>query len=83
MGSQIIRSTLSIVLNMAEGSGKTSDKELNRFFDIALGSTYETLACTDALCRNHLITNEDFLAIQTMLSDICDQLGGFRKKLNK
>jgi four helix bundle protein len=29
LGSQIIRSSYSIVLNIAEGSGKGSDKELN------------------------------------------------------
>lgn len=82
ISSQIIRSTLSIVLNIAEGSGKTSDKELNRFFDIALGSAYETLACADTLRLNQLITAKDFDFIQNLLSSVCDQLGGFRKKLN-
>ena len=32
LGSQIIRSAFSVTLNIAEGSGKASDKELNHFF---------------------------------------------------
>ncbi len=31
LGSQVIKSALSVILNIAEGSGKGSDKELNRF----------------------------------------------------
>ena len=38
LGSQIIRAGLSIILNIAEGSGKSTDKKLNRYFDISLGS---------------------------------------------
>src|SRR3989338_6954861 len=34
LGGQIVRSAQSIVLNIAEGSGKASDKELNRFVEI-------------------------------------------------
>jgi len=38
LGNQVVRSAFSIVLNIAEGSGKSSDKELNRFLNISLGS---------------------------------------------
>lgn len=82
ISSQIIRSSLSILLNIAEGSGKTSDAELNRFFDIALGSAYETLAAADVLYNNKLVTKKDFKKIYTLISSITDQLGGFKKKLN-
>lgn len=81
LGSQVIRSSLSIVLNIAEGSGKQSDKELNRFIEIALGSAYETLACIDSLYRNKLISKDSFSSIQKQLDEICNQLGGFKKKL--
>ena len=47
IGTQILKSALSISLNIAEGSGKNSDKELNRFFNIALGSIHETVAAAD------------------------------------
>lgn len=81
LGSQIIRSALSIVLNIAEGSGKASDKELNRFINIALGSVNETLAGVDVLFGNNLITSEEFHGIYSQCESIASQLGGFKKKL--
>ena len=61
-GSQIIRSAFSVALNIAEGSGKTSDKELNRFLEIALGSAYETLAAIDILKENGFEKIEEALS---------------------
>ncbi len=81
LGSQLVRSNFSVVLNIAEGSGKISDAELNRFLDIALGSAYETLAASDTLIRNKLISQKDFEFIQQEVSGICDQLGGFKRKI--
>lgn len=81
LGSQVIRSALSIVLNIAEGSGKKSDKELNRFIEIALGSVSETLAAVDVLKDNKFITEEKFRQIYDKLNSVSNQLGGFKKKL--
>ncbi len=81
IGSQLIRSSLSISLNIAEGSGKSSDKEMNRFFEIALGSVCETLAGVDILEYNNLITEEESKKIENLLISISKQLGGFKKKL--
>lgn len=41
---QLKRSSTSIVLNIAEGSGSSGDKEFCRFLRIALKSLYETVA---------------------------------------
>ncbi|MFY9462185.1 MAG: four helix bundle protein [Candidatus Sungiibacteriota bacterium] len=83
LGSQIIKSAFSIVLNIAEGSGKTSDKELNRFIEIALGSVHETLSGADVLRDNQLISDEEFKEIYSRLDSVSNQLGGFKKKLDK
>ena len=82
LGSQILRSASSVVLNIAEGSGKQSDKELNRFIEIALGSLYETLANADILKINGFINEEMFKEVQIITSNISNQLGGFKKKLS-
>jgi len=82
LSSQMIRSSFSIVLNIAEGSGKTSDTELNRFINIALGSVNETLAAADALRYNRLITPDEFEDVHGRLYSISNQLGGFKKKLS-
>ena len=81
LGSQIIRAAFSIVLNIAEGSGKTSDRELNRFIEISLGSLNELIAALDVLRDISLVSAEDFDLIYKKLYSISNQLGGFKKKL--
>ncbi len=83
IGSQIVRSGLSVVLNIAEGSGKHSDAELNRFFDIALGSLFESVAAVDVLREVKLVTDITFRQVEESATSISDQLGGFKKKLNR
>jgi four helix bundle protein len=41
LSSQINRAGVSIPSNVAEGSSRTSDKDYNRFIEIALGSSFE------------------------------------------
>ena len=83
LGNQVIRSSLSVVLNIAEGSGKFSDKELNRFLNISLGSLNETLAVFDVLQHNKFITSGEFDDTKNKIIDISRQIGGFKKKLSK
>jgi len=83
LGSQIIRASLSIILNIAEGSGKNSDRELNRFIDIALGSVNELVAALDTLKDNQLVTKEEFDTMFRRLDNISNQLGEFKKKIKK
>jgi four helix bundle protein len=82
LGSQVVRSCLSVVLNIAEGSGKASDKEMNRFIDISLGSLYETLANIDSLKRNGFLNEKEFSVLYNKINLISNQLGGFKKKLS-
>ncbi len=82
LGSQIIRSSFSIVLNIAEGGGKTSDKELNRYIDIALGSVSETMAAMDVFRYNDFVDKKTFEDLARRLSSIASQLGGFKKKIS-
>ena len=44
---QLLRATLSICLNLAEGSAKQTDKERRRFYFIALGSQREVHCILD------------------------------------
>lgn len=81
IGSQIIRAAFSVVLNIAEGSGKGTDRDFSRFLDIALGSLYEVLSSADTLRNCGLISQEEFMNVLDMCERISDQLGGFKKKL--
>ncbi|OGY42442.1 MAG: hypothetical protein A2Y67_00155 [Candidatus Buchananbacteria bacterium RBG_13_39_9] len=81
IGQQLVRAAFSIILNIAEGSGRKTDKELNRFFDIALGSCYELLACIDTLNSQGLIIVADYKKVYDSLDNITNQLGGFKKSI--
>jgi four helix bundle protein len=81
VGSQIVRAGFSVVLNIAEGSGKHSDAELNRFFDIALGSLFESLAAIDVLREAKFVDENTFFHIEELSASISDQIGGFKKKI--
>ena len=81
IGSQIIRSSMSVALNIAEGSGKNSDKDFNHFLNIASGSLFETIASFDILRDNKLIPENEFAALVDFGSQISNQLGGFKKTL--
>ncbi|MBI2974107.1 MAG: four helix bundle protein [Deltaproteobacteria bacterium] len=64
---QFKRALTSAILNLAEGNGRTSSKERNRFFDISLGSISETIACIDIF--------EAFGEIpESLTSEICSNL---------
>jgi four helix bundle protein len=81
IGSQINRSSTSVALNIAEGSGKNSDKDMGRFFDIAIGSTYETIAGLDMALDNQLISERKFIQLSEEFKSVARQLGGFKKRL--
>lgn len=79
LGSQIRRAAISILLNLAEGSGRNSDKDFNRFLMIAIGSTDEAVAGLDIVLDNGLITNDNYFQSIKEAESIKKQLGGFSK----
>jgi four helix bundle protein len=81
IGSQIVRSALSVILNLSEGSAKSSKKDVSRFIEIALGSLYETRAALDTIQKDpglSLVVSDEFFSL---MDGIRKQLGGFKKSL--
>jgi len=76
---QIDRSSTSIPLNIAEGTGKFTVKDKNRYYDIARGSAVESAACLDVLLQRNRITIEENVKGKELLFEIVSMLIGLIK----
>lgn len=80
--SQATRASVSIVLNIAEGSAKTSKKEYKRFLEIALGSAFELETIMLVMSRLKLMSSEKLnelleriLVEQRMINSFIKKIG--------
>ncbi len=71
---QWLRASQSIPLNIAEGNGKVSLKDRDRFLDIARGSALECAAIQDVLVRTRGIKVQDDAELKAMLHRIVAML---------
>ncbi|NLD36786.1 MAG: four helix bundle protein [Desulfatiglans sp.] len=58
--SQLKRSSISVASNIAEGSGRSSDKDFARFIEIAYGSLMEAVCQCMIAKRQKFISGEDY-----------------------
>jgi len=58
--NQLRRASLSIVLNIAEGSGRNSKSDKRHFFVISRGSVFECVAILDILNDEQKLGKEQF-----------------------
>src|SRR5690349_9226018 len=61
INDQLYRASLSICLNLAEGSGKSSLKDRARFYEISMGSLRETQCLLEILNKTELLKLADIL----------------------
>lgn len=57
--SQLVRAANSILLNIAEGCGRTSIAERRHFYYISRGSSYECAAVLDILNKTQHLSESD------------------------
>ncbi len=81
LSDQLRRAMTSIVLNIAEGSGKFSPKEKKNYYLISRASVSECVAILRLLCRQTVISEkqlalwkDSFLTIHKMLSGMIKAL---------
>ena len=78
--SQVQRCAVSIPSNIAEGSGRTSDKEFLHFLNIAIGSSYE-------LETQLLLIHDSFeIDITELINKVQSNqrmIGGLKRKLSQ
>jgi four helix bundle protein len=77
---QLRRASFSIMLNIAEGTSRFSNKDRRNFFVIARGSAFECLAIMEYLSDTEEISRQVFIESENRLEEISKMLFGLIKK---
>jgi four helix bundle protein len=75
LGEQIKRAVLSIVNNIAEGSGKLSKKEKAQFYRISLSSARECIPMITILTKEKAVSETEGEILREDCIHICNMLG--------
>jgi four helix bundle protein len=75
LGDQLRRAALSIVNNIAEGSGKLSKKEKSQLYRVSLNSARECIPMLTILDKERLISESDYNKSREHCIHICNMLG--------
>jgi four helix bundle protein len=81
--NQFRRAADSIILNIAEGTGNSTEKEFARFLDIAIRSGFECVGCLDIAFYNEYITKENYDKSIEDIHEITAMLYGLKKSIFK
>jgi four helix bundle protein len=79
---QLRRASFSIMLNIAEGSGRFTNPDKRNFYVIARGSTFECVAIFDYLKDLNIIDDIGFQQFYTILEEISKMLYSLIKTLS-
>lgn len=77
---QLRRAVISVPSNLAEGSGRYSDKEQSHFLEIAFGSLMEVECQIDIAHDLEYIKQEDLSKISTQICRVAAMLSAMRNK---
>ncbi len=79
---QLDKTSTSIPLNIAEGTGRFTKKDKSHYYDIARGSALECSACLDVLLKKKRITEELANEGKRILIEIVSMLIGLIKSIS-
>ena len=80
LSDQMRRAATSIPSNIAEGLGRSTDKDKGHYMQIAYSSLMETLAQLDIACDIGYISDEDFSNIEQIILEETRLLQGMINK---
>lgn len=75
---QFRRASISICLNIAEGSGRTK-KEFHRFLDMSRGSVFECVAIIEISQRRKYMKENEAAQLKTSLSELSKMITGLKR----
>lgn len=76
---QLSRASLSIPLNIAEGSGRRAPSERRHFFGIARGSAFECVPVLTLMRRKGLISSDTHADLYAKVTTVSKMLSGLMK----
>lgn len=79
--NQLDRSSTSIPLNIAEGTGKFTGPDRCRYYDSARGSALECAACLDVLVAKRILQPDEITEGKGLLRPIVSMLVGLIKSV--
>ncbi|OGM21153.1 hypothetical protein A2714_03050 [Candidatus Woesebacteria bacterium RIFCSPHIGHO2_01_FULL_38_9] len=83
LGDQIIRAANSIILNIAEGTDRSTDKDFANFLNKSHTSINEIVACLDIALLDRYISKEIHIQYLENAQKLANQITAFRRKLLK
>lgn len=81
LGDQIIRAVNSIILNIAEGADRSTDKDFANFLNKSHTSINEVVSCLDIALIDKYITEKIHAEYLMKAENLANQLTAFRRKL--
>ena len=81
LASQLKRAVASIALNIAEGSGASSDNEFNRFLTMAMRSSYEVMCGIEIAGKLKYCSADEIEVLLKKCNEISAMIGGLKKRL--
>ena len=81
--NQLNRASVSIVANIAEGAGRSTEKDLKHFLSMAIGSCFEVEALIDISIELEFLEYEKCIKILTDLTVLEKQINAFISTLKK
>jgi len=78
---QLYRASFSIALNIAEGSGRFSERDRKNFFVIARSSVFECVAILDILKDGSIIDEKEYTDFEAQADELSRMLFGLIRKL--
>jgi four helix bundle protein len=79
--SQMRRAAVSVSSNIAEGSGRSSDKDNAHFIETAYGSLMEVVSQAEASRRQSFLTREQRDELYAAAEELARMLSGLRNSL--
>lgn len=80
--NQMRRASVSVAANIAEGSGRQSNREFVRFIEIAYGSLMEVVSHSTIAARQKFLPGDHHEEIRVLADRISRMLSGLRDSLS-